>query len=305
MDDYFHIGSCSKSVLALMAARLVVQNKLSWSTRFFDLFPELKDASLESYRDITLEDLFLCRAGIRAFTDLAADPMPEYGPEVDNPRLAFIKHLIARPPSSPKEGAGFAHLYSNASYTMASAMIERATGCSYEELVRRTLEDELGLAVHIGWPNRLEPDQPWGHIIEKGQVVAFPPENEYRIPTLLTPAGDLSMPVRDYARYTQLHLRGLQGKSDFLPADVFEHLHFGHPSFSLGIANGVMGGHRFSGFDGSAGTFFCRSIIVPEADFAFCILMNAGSGSPAMPAVDWLTMRLVKQHFNWWWKFWL
>ena len=30
--------------------------------------------------------------------------------------------------------------------------------------------------------------------------------------------------------------------------------------------NGVLGGKRFSGFDGSGGTFFCRSIIIPESD---------------------------------------
>jgi hypothetical protein len=33
--------------------------------------------------------------------------------------------------------------------------------------------------------------------------------------------------------------------------------------------------------------------------------MNAGSGSATMEAMEWLTMRIVKKHFNWWWKFWL
>ncbi|MEJ2407157.1 MAG: hypothetical protein P8171_23315, partial [Candidatus Thiodiazotropha sp.] len=69
--------------------------------------------------------------------------------------------------------------------------------------------------------------------------------------------------------------------------------------------NGILGGRRYSGFDGSAGTFFCRSIIVPDSDFAFAIMTNAGSGTGSMETVDWLTMRIVKEHFNWWWKFWL
>jgi CubicO group peptidase (beta-lactamase class C family) len=41
LDDYFHIGSCSKSVLAVMAAKLIEQKKITWRTRFFDVFPEL------------------------------------------------------------------------------------------------------------------------------------------------------------------------------------------------------------------------------------------------------------------------
>ncbi|OAD20199.1 hypothetical protein THIOM_004115, partial [Candidatus Thiomargarita nelsonii] len=75
--------------------------------------------------------------------------------------------------------------------------------------------------------------------------------------------------------------------------------------FSIGVANGVLGGKSFSGFDGSAGTFFCRSIIVPKSNFAITIMMNAGSGSGTMKAVDRLTMQIIKKHFNWWWKFWL
>ena len=82
-------------------------------------------------------------------------------------------------------------------------------------------------------------------------------------------------------------------------------VNFGHQGFSLGVANSKLKGYKFSGFDGSAGTFFCRSIIVPEPDFAFTIMMNAGSGTDSMKAVDWLTMRIVKKHYNWWWKFWL
>ena len=35
LDDYFHIGSCSKSVLALIAERLVEEQKITWETKFF------------------------------------------------------------------------------------------------------------------------------------------------------------------------------------------------------------------------------------------------------------------------------
>ena len=305
LDDYFHIGSCSKSVLAVMAEKLIEQKKITWQTKFFEVFPELKDEADSAYRDITLEDLFLGEAGIKAYTNAEAEPFPDYGPAVINKRLEFIKYLIKQPPSSEKKGGKFQHLYSNAGYTMASAMLERVSGESYEYLVKKTLTGDLGLSVHVGWPNSISADQPWGHMITKGKIESFPPDHSYKLPYLITPAGDLSMTPKDYAKYTQLHLRGLRGNDNYISSESYRYIHFSHDGFSLGVSNGALGGKRYSGFDGSAGTFFCRSIIVPESDFAFTILMNAGSGSGSMESVDWLTQQIVEKHFNWWWKFWL
>lgn len=136
----------------------------------------------------------------------------------------------------------------------------------------------------------------------KDKIEIFPPEHQYNLPSLIAPVGDLSMTPKDYAKYTQLHLRG---SDNYISSKLYRYIHFDHDGFSLGVANAVLGDNRYSGFDGSAGTFFCRSGIVPESDFAFTIMMNAGSGSASMRAVDWLTMKIVKKRFNWWWKFWL
>lgn len=305
LNDYFHIGSCSKSVLAMMAAKLIEQNRIDWQTQFFDVFPELKASANRTYYNTSLEDLFLCEAGIKAYTNAEAEPFPDYGPSISDRRLEFIKYLIGQPPSAEKKAARFQHLYSNASYTMASAMLERISGNNYENLVKKTLMDDLGMSVVIGWPNSINPDQPWGHLISKDKVETLPPDHDYKLPYLITPAGDLSMTPKDFSDYTRLHLQGLRGKDNYLSSESYRYIHFGHTGFSLGVANGVLAGKQYSGFDGSAGTFFCRAIIAPELNFAFTIMTNAGSGSGEMKAVDWLTMHIVKKHFNWWWKFWL
>lgn len=305
LDDYFHIGSCSKSVLAVMAAKLVEQKKIAWQTKFFDLFPELKANANGAYSAITLEDLFLCQAGIQPYTNGNTEQFPDIDPSVSDKRLEFIKHLIAQPPSSEIMEGKFQHLYSNASYTMAAAMLERVTGDGYESLVRKMLTDDLGLSAHIGWPNSIGADQPWGHLIANGDIETFAPDNGNKLPSLITPAGDLSMTPKGYARYTQMHLQGLRGADNYISNKAYQHIHFGHKGFSLGVINGMLDGKHFSGFDGSAGTFFCRSVIIPESNFAFTIMTNAGSGSGSMAAVDWLTFQIIKKRFNWWWKFWL
>lgn len=294
LEDYFHIGSCAKSVLAVIAALLVEQHRIRWDTPFFELLPELKDAADSAYAGITLEDLLLCRAGIKSYTYLATEPLPEIDPAAADRRAEFARHLVQQPPSSRKSGDRFEYLYSNASYTMASLMLERVTGKRYEETVVETLATGMGIEARIGWPNSIGPDQPWGHLIDGQRIETFGPEHEYRLPDLLMPAGDLSMTPRDYALYTQSHLRGLRGIDGLIPSAAFRHIHLAMGGFALGVVNGKLAGRQYSGFDGCAGTFFCRSIIVPESDFALAIMANAGTATGSLPPVDPLTRRVAE-----------
>jgi CubicO group peptidase (beta-lactamase class C family) len=62
-------------------------------------------------------------------------------------------------------------------FTMVAAMFEKITGVSWKEMVAKTLTEDLGLDVHIGWPNGLAFDQPWGHIITRKKTEAFPPDH--------------------------------------------------------------------------------------------------------------------------------
>lgn len=301
LDDYFHIGSCAKSVLAVMAAKAVASELVTFETKFFTLFPELKLRAERAYLDITLEDLLRCRAGIRPYTDLNKDPLPVYPSSISSQRLEFVNRLVEQPTVvSPRDGT-FPYLYSNASYTMAAVMLERVSGLTYEQLVDQVLRDDLGLAPHVGWPCAHSDDQPLGHVITNGNVTAQRPDSLTKIPYLLTPAGDLSLTPKDFARYTQWHLRGLRGAEHYLSSEAMQIIHFGHTGFSLGVENGSLGSQRYASMDGNTGTFFSRFAIAPDADFALTVMMNAN----AEKATEWLTQRILKKHFNWWWKFWL
>jgi hypothetical protein len=70
----------------------------------------------------------------------------------------------------------------------------------------------------------------------------------------------------------------------------------------LGVANGSFRGVKYSGFDGSATTFFTRSIIIAKADFAFTIMTNAASLKGTSDAAEWLTQKIITRQFNlgWW-----
>lgn len=306
LDDFFHIGSTAKSFLAVVAARLIERNQLQWNSRFFTLFPELAEEANPAYTDITLEDLLLSRAGLPAFTKAEKTELPKIDTKsVDEARIGFIRYVLKQPPASRKKDGQFESLYSNPSYVMASAMLERVSGLTYEQMAKRYLEQDLGITVRTGWPNSYGENQPWGHRIAGGRISRFSPENDYRIPEILAPAGNLSMTPRGYAKYTQLHLKGLRGEDNFISSESYQHIHFGYTGLSLGVSNGSFRGTRFSGFDGSATTFFARSVILPREDFAFTILTNSASEGGTSAAADWLTRRIIGEQLklNWWERF--
>jgi hypothetical protein len=60
-----------------------------------------------------------------------------------------------------------------------------------------------------------------------------------------------------------------------------------------------------SQFDGSAGTFYCHSIIVPEAGYAYVVLANAGHPD-AVKGIYELSGKLMEHRFGGkpWWRVW-
>jgi CubicO group peptidase (beta-lactamase class C family) len=306
LDDFFHIGSCGKSVLAVTAGKLVESGKIDWHTRLFDALPELEAKAEAGYANITLNDLLSCRAGIAAYTS-ASEQFPELNPLLPNVRMEFAGYVLSLVPVVPPFADGrFAHHYSNASYTLAALMLEQAAGYDWETMMLQTLIDGYGLDVRFGWPNLEEPElQPWGHSLTEDSRMRFhPPGDPYALSDILAPAGDISMRPLHYARYVQQHLRGLRGIDGYVSASTMRHIHHAERGYSLGVTNATYYDKAVSQIEGSAGTFYCHSIIVPGDDFAYVVMTNAG-GSGVTAGVYELSGYIMKQHFRWWWKFWL
>ena len=72
IDDRFHIASCTKSMTATLAAVLVEQGMIQWTSRLVDVLPELRGARPE-LQGATLEQLLAHAARMPAYT--------QFGPE--------------------------------------------------------------------------------------------------------------------------------------------------------------------------------------------------------------------------------
>ncbi len=299
-DDYFHIGSCSKSILAYMAAKLIEEGSLSWDTRFFDIYPELKADVLEDYSEITLEDLLSCRAGIKPYTS-GLEAYPDLSASWDR-ELDFIRYLLSQPPTSGRSSSGkYEFLYSNASFIPATAMLKKVSGLSWEELLQKYIVRELGIDVFIGWPYEMSQNQPWGHLPgTENTPTVIGPGSGYAINPLIWPAGNISMTVEGFTKYVELHLRGMMGTGSELDSETYRYMDTEYSEFSLGAWNGTMAGKNYICLDGTAGTFYTRGFIIPGSDFGCSIMMNCGSEQ----AAEYITIQLMKAYYNWWWMFW-
>jgi CubicO group peptidase (beta-lactamase class C family) len=288
LDDRFHIASCTKSMTATLAAVLVEEKRIEWTSRLVDVVPEIRDRIRSEYHTTTLEQLLAHTARMPAYTQFGPDRLEELKSLPGSPteqRLAFLTSVLASEEPNLATGNG---AYSNVGYTAASAMMERATSESWEVLVRKRLFEPLGLShAGFGWPATVEtPSQPRGHRRRDGSLLEQPLDDSYLLPVALWPAGAVHSSIGDLALYARDHLDGLLGRPALLPQSAYERLHRtpdGSPEgFTLGW--GVRSDPRLGTVhfgSGSGGTFFVRIVIVPGRDVAVVVASNSGDAAEA------------------------
>lgn len=293
MTDLLHLGSNIKAMTATLAASLVEDGAMQWSTTIATVFPELHATMRPEYLNVTIDDLLAHRGGILPIVDPAefAQLPPLSGDEV-LARVTLTEWLLKQPSTvTPKVDS----LYSNAGYVVVAAMIERLTGQRYEDLLASRVLNPLGITPKFNWPAAGDANQPWGHEWIAGRWVANDPNaaaNQF--PAFGTPAGNLSLSVGDYARFLQIHLRGLRGNATVISAGSFQHLHASQGRFALGWVNAPLNGVRTSAHDGTAGTFYALAAIQPDRDRAVIVLVNAYNDAVAN-AANALALHLFAQ----------
>lgn len=298
-NDKFHIGSVTKSMTATVAAMLVEQGKISWTTTIGELFPEHKDLHPD-YRGVTLEQLLAHRGGAPK-----SPPMSLWrkawsaGGTPAEQRIDFVKGILAH---SPEEKPGTKHIYSNQGYAIAGVMLEKAAGKPWEELMRTMLFEPLGMKT-AGFGAPATPgktDQPWGH--SKGLFFgnkSVPPGPRADNPPAIGPAGTVHCSLADLAEYALFHMAGARGSSRLLKADSFTKLHTSAgDDYALGWvvlkrdwARGPALMHN-----GSNTMFYLVVWMAPELNCAVIVATNSGRES-APSGCDEAASSLINQFF--------
>lgn len=281
--DSFNIGSDAKAMLATLVAQEVEAGRLRWDTTIGDILPDVMVTARRVYRNVTITQLLNHQAGLPqllTIEDLAG--VPALRGTVPQQRRQFARWVLRQPAVVPP---GSATTYSNAGYVVAAAMLERVAGQRYEQLMQRRLFSPLGIQARFGWPAAGGRNQPWGHSYQDGQAIPVDPEEPAaKLPAWANPAGNVSLCARDFARFVQLHLRGLRGTSTLLDPSTFRHLHTPTLGYAFGWAVSATGdGLQISFHAGSSDLFFAYMIVIPQLDIAAVVLAN--TESPQMMAV--------------------
>jgi CubicO group peptidase (beta-lactamase class C family) len=286
--DLFHIGSMTKAMTSTMLATLVQEGRLQWDMTLTQGFPTFAGELNWRFRNVTLEQLLSHTAGLAGFTtdeEWATTPAFEGTPAQQ--RQAFAFWLLTRAPAV-RVGV---YRYSNAGYGIAAAIAEGVTGSTWEQLMQERLLGPLNIRARYGWPLLSGWQEPWGHWIKEDGVLAHDPADGYKVPTVLVPAGDVSVTIGDYAVFAQLHLAGLEGRgSAILTAAAIQRLHQPILKYSLGWHEELIDGIPTSSHHGSVDTFSTFVLLQPTRDVGVILFANA-DGNDWSVASAWQAAR--------------
>ncbi|WP_431282164.1 serine hydrolase domain-containing protein [Humitalea sp. 24SJ18S-53] len=300
LNDRFHLGSDTKAMTALLAAMMVEEGRLRWDTSVAEAFPMFLDRMVPALRPVTLRQLLSHSSGMPgdndAFGRLLMESFAQDAMNLDGLRLWLVGEWVKQPLVA---APGAAWAYSNMGYTMAGAMIERAAGMSWEELISRRLFDPLGLATAgLGPQSSLgRVDAPLGHmLLPDGQLKPMLAGPDGDNPAIIGPAGLVHMSILDFATWAGWHAgQGRRGPA-LVRTDTLRLLHDpvigvppgpglgANPAYGLGWGVLTAGFTTAVGLEHAGSNNLNRAVIFvqPAQDFAMVMTTNvAGARAEA------------------------
>ncbi len=196
-DDVFELGSISKAITGMLLADAEQRGELSMSDQIGDHVPELADRPIGA---VTVSALASHRSGlppialgIRAVPGLLGYGVLGLSPYVGQGVSSVVSH--ARRVRLRTQGE---QAYSSLGAALTGAVLERATGSTYEDLVRDRLATPLGLTHTSAGPNapRRSGCTRWGRWAQQWRLTGY------------APAGGVTSSIDDLAVLAAALLRG-------------------------------------------------------------------------------------------------
>ncbi|HEY9102480.1 serine hydrolase domain-containing protein [Chitinimonas sp.] len=283
LDDKWLIGSTGKVMTVALMARLVEQQRLDWDSPLAQMLPELANSMRPEYRKVTLAQLLSHRAGLpRDMRDLRV--ISRYLKDKRDIRVQRAE-FIARALQDAPEGEVGSFAYSNTGFIVAAAIAERATGQSFEALMRDEVFAPLAMqGASFGAPAAGEP---MGH--QHGKPMRAPRNVDDGLPAIYAPAGFVRMSLADWARFNLDQLAGAQGKGRLLSDASYKLMQTAQPggpaAMDWGVQPSIMGRKGpVLVHAGSDGNWLAYVILFPESGAGVLAVANAGEdmGSEAV-----------------------
>ena len=138
-DSLYMIGSNTKVMTALGIFKLIEDGILSLDDDIRKFIPEFEIKSTFEYDNITVGNLLMHRAGLVCdLFNLILDGTRDFYEVINELKNTYL---------TEKPGKMFA--YSNVGYTVLGIIIERASGLTYQEYIRKVIAEPLGINIHF------------------------------------------------------------------------------------------------------------------------------------------------------------
>ena len=296
-DDQFAIGSNSKSFTATLAAVLVDDGLIDWSTTIGEVWPD--EPIHDGFKQVTLEQLLAHTSGLQPNLDgpqWASFFAERNQPEQERARMCSL--VLTKAP----EGTLGQYEYSNLGYVVAAAMIEKRGKRPFERLMQDRVFKPLEMTSTEFYSaaklKRTSTPLLWGHRQDDGEPIK-PGASGAENPTVYAGCGTIRTTIADWAKYIAWHMQESAApvlKSD----DTLRQLHKGiadagapGQTYGFGWLNFQSGYGRTLQHSGNNTNQFSLVWVMPEAQRATLVITNTGQDH-SFPACDAATVVLMQ-----------
>ena len=298
--DCFHIGSDTKAMTAMLCGILVDEGKLKWDQTLGETFPEMKKTMDPQYQAVTLEQLLTHRGGAPGALekDELWGKLWQYKGTPTSARRLLLQGVTSQSLARSKRARHeVTKSTPNAGFAIAGHMAEKATGKSWEILMREKIFRPLGMtSAGFGAPGTItKNDQPRGHKADGSPVEPGPAADN---PAAIGPAGTVHCSIGDWAKFAIANLPS--AKIKLVKPETLEKLHTpaaGEPKYAMGwiIADDQpwAGGPALT-HSGSNTMWMAVVWLAPAKDFGVVVACNQANGEACNDAV----LALIADHFN-------
>ena len=217
----FAIGSATKSFTVASLALLVDEGKLKLDDPVVKYLPGFQLYDPHVTQEVTIRDLLSHRTGLPRANNSLLIP---YDRAETVRRMRFLK---------PVAGLRSRFTYQNQMYLAAGLVVERISGLSWDEFVRRRILDPLGMKASNTSINSLkgQANVATPHAKIQGTIKALP----YRSIDSYAPAGAVNSNAFEMAQWIRLQLGGgsFEGKQLLTPA-IVRQTHALHTPIGIG-----------------------------------------------------------------------
>ena len=302
-ETVFRWASCSKGVAATMVAKLAEEGKVKLDGPVSDYAPDLKLPN-GNERIATVGDLLSHRLGL--YRDAFANKLEEgQDPSFLRTQLATLNAVCA---------PGTCWDYQNVAYDASSEIVSRVTGLTYEQAVKRTLFNPIGMTSGSLSMPELEANKSWARPHSAGKRPWPMVDTYYKVPG----AAGVNSNIKDMALWMEAQMGEMP---DVVDAKVLNTIHapyvvtpgergrlrkflerLGTAWYGYGFRSYVYAGHRIIGHRGGIKGYRSLILFDPQKKSGVVALWNSDTWQPGglefevmdmlyhLPFRDWLEL---------------